>query len=122
MKTFFITLLIVFNFLLPVKIYALTVEENIKILKDPKSTNELIILGNLGKLSTLSSDKIQETFYKIYEYTSKYVNNEISVDEYKLLSTNEINKCKYIISNMSTFIINCLILNNAKSFIFHSFT
>ena len=101
MKTFFITLLIVFNFLLPVKIYALTVEENIKILKDPKSTNELIILGNLGKLSTLSSDKIQETFYKIYEYSSKYINNEISVDEYKLLSSNEINKCKLQINKFT---------------------
>jgi hypothetical protein len=111
MKTFFITLLIVFNFLIPIKIYALTVEENIKILKDPKSTNELIIIGNLGKLSILSSNKIQETFYKIYEYSSKYLNNEFSVDEFKLLSSKEIDECKLQIDK---FINNRLLIPNSS--------
>ncbi len=94
MKTLFITLLIVFNFLIPVKIYALTVEENIKILKDPKSINDIITLGNLGKISQLSSNEIHNTFYKIHEYGIKYINNEISVDEFKLLSSKDIDECK----------------------------
>ena len=112
MKTFFITLLIVFNFLIPIKIYALTVEENIKILKDPKSTNELIIIGNLVKLSALSSNKIQQTFYKIYEYSSKYLNNEFSVDEFKLLSSKEIDECKLQIDK---FINNRLLIPNSST-------
>jgi len=94
MKILFITLLIVFKFLIPNNVYALTVEENLKILKDPKSTNEIIIIGNLGKLATISSNKIQETYYKIYEYSTKYLNNELSVDEFNLLSFNELNKSK----------------------------
>ncbi len=101
MKTLFITLLIVFNFLVPIKVFALTVEENIKILKDSKSTNEFITLGNLGKLSTLLSNKIQETFYKIYEYSSIYLDNKISVAEFKLLSSNEINECKLQINKFT---------------------
>jgi hypothetical protein len=112
MKTLLFTLLIVFNFLIPFKIYALTVEENIKILKDPKSTNELIIIGNLGKLSSLSSNKIQESFYKIYEYSSKYLNNEFSVDEFKLLSSKEIDECKLQIDK---FINNRLLIPNSST-------
>ncbi len=112
MKTFFIILLIISNFLIPIKIYALTVEENIKILKDPKSTNELIIIGNLGKLSLVSSNKIQDTFFKIYEYSTKYLNHEFSVDEFKLLSSKEIDECKL---QFNKFINNRLLIPNSST-------
>lgn len=112
MKTLFITLLIVFNFLIPNKVYALTVEENIKILKDPKSTNEIIILGNLGKLATLSSNKIQDTYYKIYEYSTKYLNNELSADEFNLLSSDELNKSRL---QVDKFINTRLLIPNSST-------
>ena len=112
MRTLFFTLLIVFNFLIPIKIYALTVEQNVKILQDPISTNDIIILGNLGEISLILSNTIQENFNKIHEYSLKYIENEISLDEFKLLSSKGIYACK---SQLEKFLNNRLLIPNTSS-------
>lgn len=95
----FVFAILIFNILIPLKVYAVSVEKNLEIITDAQSSDEIIKFNNLYTLAQTSYHITQSSFYKINDLATRYYNNDIFLNDFKRLSNIEIGSIKLTIDN-----------------------